>query len=186
MKIKYYVVPVNGQDGIEAARSISSHQGIEVENIKILRSDDLSQVFMVPYFQNYDGLALLVSSNVILNQNVDISSFITSQNTMVFNPEKTVFIINCSSPLLKNAFPPRVLTSVDLNQFMSFKNIGNPSDWIVDNTICSYFTCAISHDLVDNTETAQVVTSENSDVIELTFDDIIELSSDKDTDIFEG
>lgn len=186
MKIKYYVVPVNGNDGFDAAYAIATHQRVSVEDVVILSPDDLSQVFKVPYLQGYKGLALLVKSCEYLGKNIDVESMISKDNTMVFNLDKNVFIINCESPLIINAFSPRVVESVNLSQYLSFERIGNPSDWIVDNTICSYFTCAISHDLVDNTETAQVVTSENSDVIELTFDDIIELSSDKDTDIFEG
>lgn len=180
MKIKYYIIPVGDKNTDNCLKSLITYQEITDNDVRILRPDDISQIFMVPYFQDYNGLALVITSDNILNQNVDISSFITNQNTMVFNSEKTAFIVNCSSPLLLNAFSPRVVTSVDLNQYMSFQNIGNPNDWILDNSLCSYFNCTKKHELIDSTIVQE------DEAIDLTFDDIIELSYDKDTDVFEG
>lgn len=185
MKIKYYIIPVGDKNTDSSLKSLITYQEVTDKDVRILRPDDISQIFMVPYFQDYNGLALVITSDNILNQNIDISSFITNDNTMVFNTEKTIFVINCDSPLLKNAFSPRTLVSVDLNQFLSFQNIGNINDWIVDSSLCNYFNCTIKHELINNQAVNSIINQED-EVIELTFDDIIESSNDKDTDVFEG
>lgn len=183
MKIKYYIIPVGDKNTDNCLKSLITYQEVTDKDVRILRPDDISQIFMVPYFQDYNGLALVITSDNILNQNIDISSFITNDNTMVFNTEKTIFVVNCSSPLIINAFPPRVITSVDLNQFVSFHNLGNSNDWILDTSLCNYFSCtthSVSHDVVPT------IVAQNEEAIELTFDDIIELSYDEDTDTFKG
>lgn len=184
MKIKYYIIPVGDKNTDSSLKSLITYQEVTDKDVRILRPDDISQIFMVPYFQDYNGLALVITSDNILNQNIDISSFITNDNTMVFNTEKTIFVVNCSSPLILNAFSPRVITNVDLNQYMSFQNIGNPNDWILDSSLCNYFNCDMVHEF--NSQSIDSTINQEDEIIELTFDDIIESSYDKDTDVFEG
>lgn len=171
--IKYYVVPVNGNDGFDAAYAIATHQGVAVEDVVILSPDDLSQVFKVPYLQGYKGLGLLVKSCEYLSKNIDVESMISKDNTMVFDLDKNVFIINCESPLIINAFPPRVVESVNLSQFLSFEKIGNPNDWILDESLDQYFNCN-QDDIINVREPEQDI-----------FDDVIRMLDEDDVVILE-
>ena len=137
MKVQYYVIPVD--DNTESCvNSLVTHQG--AEDVHILKHNDVSQVLKVAYMQNYDGYAVVCTSDHVLTKPLDLDKICCDLKCMCFNKHKTLFVINCSSSLLVNAFSPRVVESVDLNQYMSFQNIGNPGDWVLMDDLDNHFT----------------------------------------------
>ena len=72
-----------------------------VDNITYLLENDLSQINKIPFLQNYKGYAIVTVGNIYLDQTIDIEKIITDQS-IITNKDKNIFIINCEHLDLSN------------------------------------------------------------------------------------
>lgn len=130
--MKYYLIPVEGFNKEDAINRLVDLFEIDREEITVLGNDDVSQIFRVPFLQQYTGEALVVTSEVVLE---DLQYIDKNPKTFItYNETKNLFLINCEHQLATLAFSPRVVATVDLRKYMKF-DIGNAIDWVLDKSL---------------------------------------------------
>ena len=107
--MKVYVIPMNTLEPTDTVASLFDHN---VEDYTILQEGDLTQIWRVAALENFKGEALVITSNVTLNQEIDPSEFVGKDSLVCYTEDKNVFVINCKNDWFKGSDLGSDLSSV--------------------------------------------------------------------------
>jgi len=107
--MKVYIIPMNTLEPTDTVASLFDH---DIEDYTILQESDLTQIWRVAALENFQGEALVITSNVTLNKKIDPSKFVGKDTLVCYTEDKNVFIINCKNDWFKGTDPNANLSSV--------------------------------------------------------------------------
>lgn len=136
--MKYYIIPIDGYDQFNAAEKLASNQGVDVSEVVFLGPNDPSQVFRVPNMQGYEGKALVVCSNQVMESPLNVDS--VNVNAITYNSSKDIFVVNCSCVIFHQVFRAKSIATMNLSPYLAF-NIGpGYGYWNVDDSLVMHFS----------------------------------------------
>ena len=96
--IKYYVYQEHSYDIQKTMQSISGIYNTE----EIISLPEKSYLLRVPFIQRYEGVALVVSSSLLLTNMIDLENLDFHNSIGITNRDNTLFIINCGHEYASN------------------------------------------------------------------------------------
>ena len=90
--VKYYAYQDNEYDISKSIDSLSDLYSTE----NIISLPEKSYILRVPFIQKYNGVALVLSSSVILNHKIDLLDLDFQDALGITNTDNKIFIINCA------------------------------------------------------------------------------------------
>ena len=96
--VKYYAYQDNEYDISKSIDSLSDLYNTE----NIISLPEKSYILRVPFIQKYSGVALVLSSSVVLNNKIELSDLDFQDKFGVTNTDNKIFIINCEHDYAKN------------------------------------------------------------------------------------
>ena len=96
--VKYYAYQDNEYDISKSIDSLSDLYNTE----NIISLPEKSYILRVPFIQKYSGVALVLSSSVVLNNKIELSDLDFQDAFGFTNTDNKIFIINCAHDYAKN------------------------------------------------------------------------------------
>jgi len=135
--IKYYVYQDGEYDCNDSMKSLQDTY--DVNDIILL--PEKSYILRIPFIQKYKGLALAISSSILLNKKIDIESFDFNDVFAISNNERNIFILDCSneyassnldkksmiiSPMKNSDVSKLNVISLEFDEYIDYKQESTP------------------------------------------------------------
>tara|TARA_B100000123_G_C25489724_1_gene322995 strand:+ start:108 stop:563 length:456 start_codon:yes stop_codon:yes gene_type:complete len=129
--VKYYAYQDNEYDISKSIDSLSDLYSTE----NIISLPEKSYILRVPFIQKYNGVALVLSSSVILNHKIDLLDLDFQDALGITNTDNKIFIINCAHDYAKNNLSK-------VNMIMSpMRNIDvDKISWVINDNLDNMLT----------------------------------------------